>query len=330
MSASGERSASAGFSGPYFHATAFTPHIMWEASAALAPALAAAWFIFGLHAIITTLWCIGFCVLFESLFDLALKRRPRIADGSAFLAGLLFAFNLPPAAPWYVCATGSFVAVVVVKGVFGGLGKNIFNPALAARAFCMAVFSLELSDYVAPVKSFFSMDAVTSATPLSIIKSGGLDALAAEFGDTGSLLMQCIIGDRSGCLGETSIVALCIGGIYLLWRGIITWHVPIAMIATAGTFALIAGHSAPFGLVHVLSGGLVLGAFFMATDYATAPIYPLGKIIFGIGCGLILMTIRLYGVYPEGCMFSILIMNMFTPLIDRLTLPRRYGEGKRN
>ena len=314
--------------GPYLHANAFTPHIMWETSAALAPALVAAWFIFGLNAIITTLWCIGFCVLFEAAFDLALKRRPRIGDGSAFLAGLLFAFNLPPATSWLICAIGSLVAVVVIKGIFGGLGKNIFNPALAARAFCMAVFPFELSQYASPVKSFISMDAVASATPLTILKSGGIEALIAQFGDTGRLFMHLFSGDRGGCIGETSIAALCIGGIFLLWRGIISWHVPVAMIATAGTVAFFAGHSASFALVHLLSGGLLLGAFFMATDYVTSPVYPLGKIIFGAGCGLILMTIRLHGAYPEGCMFSILIMNIFTPLIDRLTVPRRYGAGK--
>ena len=330
MGTPGMNAAPYPIAGPYLHANAFTPHIMWETSAALAPTLIAAWFIFGLNAIITTLWCIGFCVLFEALFDLALKRRPRIGDGSAFLAGLLFAFNLPPAAPWLVCAVGSLVAVVVIKGIFGGLGKNSFNPALAARAFCMAVFPFALSQYPAPVHSFINMDAVASATPLAVIKSGGIDALVSEFGDTGSIVMHFIAGDRGGCIGETSIAALCIGGIFLLWRGIISWHVPVAMIVTAGIFALIAGHSASYALVHLLSGGLVLGAFFMATDYVTSPVYPLGKIIFGAGCGLILMTIRLYGTYPEGCMFSILIMNMFTPLIDRLTVWRRYGAGKRS
>jgi electron transport complex protein RnfD len=329
MAAPGMNAAPYPIAGPYLHASAFTQHIMWETSAALAPAFIAAWFVFGLNAIITTAWCIGFCVVFETSFDLALKRRPRIADGSAFLAGLLFAFNLPPATPWLVCAVGSLVAVVVIKGIFGGLGKNIFNPALAARALCMAVFPFELSQYTAPVKSFISTDAVASATPLTLVKSGGIDALLSEFGDTGSVIMHFLLGDRGGCIGETSIAALCIGGIFLIWRGIISWHVPVSMIAVAGTIALFTGHGAAYALVQVLSGGLVLGAFFMATDYVTSPTYPLGKIIFGAGCGIILMTIRLYGVYPEGCMFSILFMNIFTPLIDRLTVPRRYGARKR-
>jgi electron transport complex protein RnfD len=321
--------AAAPSSGPYLHANIYTPRIMWEASAALAPAFIAAWYFFGIPALITTAWCIGSCMAGEALFDLTYRRRPRVMDGSAFLTGLLLAFNLPPSTPWYVCVSGSFVAVVAAKGIFGGLGKNIFNPALAARAFCMAAFPMALGSYTLTVKSFTSLDAIAAATPLLTLKFRGFDALASDCGGNGALLMQLLTGDRSGCIGETSIIALCIGGVFLLWRGIISWHIPVSMIVAAGTVALIIGHHPLYALVHVLSGGLVLGAFFMATDYITSPTYPLGKIIFGAGCGIILMIIRLYGVYPEGCMFSILIMNIFSPLIDRLTVPRRYGVNKR-
>jgi electron transport complex protein RnfD len=302
---------------------------MWEVIAALSPALIAAWYFFGLPALINTAWCIGCCLACEALFDLVRRRHIRIADGSAFLTGLLLAFNLPPSAPWHVCVSGSFVAVIAAKGIFGGLGKNIFNPALAARAFCMAAFPMELGSYSIPVKSFTSLDAIAAATPLLTLKFRGLDALASDCGGNGPLLAQLFLGDRSGCIGETSVIALCIGGIFLICRRIISWHIPVSMIAAAGIVSLIIGHNPLLALVHVLSGGLILGAFFMATDCVTSPTYPMGKVIFGAGCGIILMTIRLYGIYPEGCMFSILIMNIFAPLIDRLTVPRRYGVGNR-
>jgi Na+-translocating ferredoxin:NAD+ oxidoreductase subunit D len=322
--------AAAQSSGPYLHVNAFTPHIMWEASAALVPAFIVAWYFFGIPALITIGWCIGSCLAYEAFFDLICRRHPRVMDGSAFLTGLLLAFNLPPATEWYVCVAGSFVASIAAKGLFGGLGKNIFNPALAARAFCMAAFPVTLGTYTLTVKSFISTDAIATATPLLTLKFRGFDALTDEYGGIGTLLSQLLIGDRSGCIGETCIIALCIGGVYLIVRGIISWHIPVSMIAAAGTVALIAGHNPLFALVHLLSGGLILGAFFMATDYVTSPNYKLGKIIFGAGCGIILMIIRLYGIYPEGCMFSILIMNIFTPLIDRLTVPRRYGVKKRS
>ncbi|MBN2037982.1 MAG: RnfABCDGE type electron transport complex subunit D [Chitinispirillaceae bacterium] len=204
--------------GPYIHANIYTPHIMWEVSAALAPALLAAWFFFGLNALVIVCWCTGFCVLFEAAYDHAIKKQIRIGDGSAFLAGLLLAFNLPPFTPWYVCAVGSFVAMVIVKSLFGGLGQNLFNPALAGRAFCMAVFPVTLATYTAPVRSFVSFDAITTATPLAVVKNQGIDALVVQFSDTSHLISQLVLGDRGGCTGETSIIALLIGGVYLIGR----------------------------------------------------------------------------------------------------------------
>ena len=315
--------------GPYYQLPEATAAIIGQVVVALVPAVIAGWFFFGIHALSTIAQCIVFSVAFEAGFDFCIGRSPRIADGSAFLAGLLLACNLPPLSPWYVCAAGSFAAIVVVKGMYGGLGKNIFNPVLAGRAFCMAAFPAALSAYVIPVRSFLAADALTGATPLAVLKTKGMAALIAGFGDTAHLSLQLLLGNRGGSIGETSAIALIAGGAFLLIRGIITWHIPVSMIVTTGLIAFASGLHVDGAMVHCMSGGLLLGAFFMATDYTTAPVYPLGKIIFGMGCAAILMTIRLWGAYPEGCMFGILIMNIFTPTIDRITFPRRFGEIKR-
>ena len=314
--------------GPYYHANDSTPRIMADVAIACLPAALCGWFFFGVSAFIAMLVCVIGSVGFEILFDLCLKRRFRAGDCSALVTGLLLAFVLPPAVPWYVCVTGSFVAIVIIKGLFGGLGKNIFNPALAARAFLVVLFPIALSSYSAPIHAFLSFDATTAATPLSIIKTKGIAAFASGFGDAGGLYLKLLIGDRGGCIGETSALALVLGGVYMMARRIISWHTPVAMIATAGLIAFLTGGHMSGVIVHVLSGGLMLGAFFMATDYVTAPQFPFGKIIFGIGCGAILMVIRLWGTFPEGCMFGILIMNIFTPVIDRYTVPKPFGAVK--
>ena len=317
--------------GPFVHGSQYTRQIMWDVALALAPASVCACYFFGLAAFLTIVLCVVSSLVFEAATDLFLGRKIRISDGSAFVTGLLFAFNLPAqAAPWYVCVMGSFIAIVVVKAFFGGLGKNIFNPALVARLVCMAIFPVALSSFGAPVHSFALLDGIAAATPLSILKTDGAHTLVTGFGTIQSLYHHLLIGDHAGSLGETSIVALFIGGVYLLIRKIISWHIPVAMIATVGIVAAGAGFcgvQSGVPIIHMLSGGLFLGAFFMATDYVTAPVYPIGKIIFGIGCGLLIMVIRLWGTYPEGCMFAILAMNIVVPLIDRNTVPRRFGSS---
>jgi len=238
-------------------------------------------------------------------------RRITIGDGSAVVAGLLLAFVLPSRLPWWMAAVGSFFAVVIVKQLFGGLGNNIFNPALAGRAFLLASFPIYMTSWVRP------FDAVSCATPLAIVKE--------NLSGTMPSLWDLFIGKTAGCLGETSAVALLIGAGFLFWRKIITWHIPFTYIGTVTILSWVFGRDPLFS---VLAGGLVLGAFFMAVDPVTSPMTAKGQIIFGVGCGIVTVVIRQWGGYPEGVCYSILLMNALVPLIDRYTKPRRLGEQK--
>lgn len=290
---------------------------MWLVILSLVPAGIAGVFIFGSNA----LWVIIFGVLSalatEGILEKLTKNKVRIFDGSAFLTGLLLAYNLPPSAPLWMPVAGSFFAIAIGKFVFGGLGKNIFNPALAGRAFLMASWPKHMTDFTLP----FHYDAVTSATPLAMLKEGKLIEKISY--------LDLFLGKRGGCIGEVCILALLIGAAFLLLRGYITWHIPVTYIATTGLFIYIFGGPAGFfsgdWLFHILSGGLVLGAFFMATDYVTSPLAAKGQIIFGIGCGLLTAIIRIWGGYPEGASYAILMMNATVPLIDRYVRPRIYG-----
>jgi electron transport complex protein RnfD len=287
---------------------------------------------FGPRALFVTTLCIITAVLSEYIYQKSLKKRVTISDGSAFLTGLLLGMNLPPSLPFYIPIVGSFVAIIITKQLFGGLGYNIFNPALIGRAFLLISWPRAMTIWSEPTAAFVALDAKTTATPLGILKEEGLGKLIEVFGDKFNLYTQLLIGNRAGSLGETSVIALLLGAAFLLYKGYITWHIPLSYLATVGIIAWIFGGDKGIftgdPLVHLLSGGLILGAFFMATDYVTCPSVRKGQIIFGIGCGAITMLIRLKGGYPEGVMFAILLMNCFAPLIDRNVKTKQFGAVK--
>jgi electron transport complex protein RnfD len=321
---------------PHVRSEETIARIMWSVNLALLPAFIAAFYYFGPRALFVTSLCIGTSVLSEYLFQKALKKKVTINDGSAFLTGLLLGMNLPPNLPLYIPVTGSFVAIVIAKQLFGGLGYNIFNPALIGRAFLLVTWPRAMTIWREPTAAFLALDAKTTATPLGILKEEGIGKLIEEFGTRGNLYLNLLIGNRAGSLGETSVILLLIGAAFLLYKRYITWHIPVSFLATVGVLAWVfGGDSGLFRgdpLIHLLSGGLILGAFFMATDYVTCPSLRKGQIIFGIGCGAITMLIRLKGGYPEGVMFAILLMNCFAPLIDRGVKREPFGtikEGKK-
>ncbi len=339
---------------PHLKSESSVTGIMWMVVLALMPAAVYSVFIFGLHALIVMGAAVAAAVAAEALFQFIMKKRVTVTDGSAVITGLLVAMNVPPDSPAWMSVIGSFFAVIIVKQVFGGLGYNIFNPALGARAFLMASWPVYMTtkwhnfseDNVLaqgirntidlPDRAF---DAVTGSTPLGVIKEAPkfLAEYNLSFSDIQELVLSremfqsLFFGNIGGCIGETSVVMLLIGGIFLLARRVITWHIPVTYIGTVAALAyvyyLIIG-SPPahlMALFHTLSGGLFLGAFFMATDMVTSPVSPKGMIIFGIGCGVITFVIRIWGGYPEGVSYSILLMNAAVPIIDRLTKPKVFG-----
>lgn len=309
-----------------------TPHILWMVNASLAPAAVMSAYFFGLRAVFIMGLCIGTSVLCEYLYQKMLRKKITINDGSAFLTGLLLVFNLPPAAPFYIPILGALVAIILTKQLFGGLGFNIFNPALMGRAFLMLSFPKIMTTWSAPTTPFIGIDAVTCATPLGIMKMEGIDKLITMFNGKANLYLQLLVGNRGGCIGETCIIVLLIGAGFLLLKRYISWHIPVSYLGTAALIAWIFGGKGGFftgdPIVHLLSGGIVLGAFFMATDYVTSPAIKTGQILFGVGCGFITMLIRLKGGYPEGVMYSIIIMNCFAPLIDRGFRSKVFGARK--
>jgi len=303
-------------SSPHLHNDNSVAKAMRDVSIALMPVLLASLYFFGLAAAKVIITCILAAVVSEIVAQKIMKKEVTINDGSAVVTGLLLAFCLPSTLPLWMAAIGAVVAIIIGKQMFGGLGNNIFNPALIGRAVLLASWPVAMTSWVAP------LDGITMATPLGIFKQG---AIAEQLPS----LWNLFIGNVGGSLGETCSVALILGGIYLLYRGQIDWRIPFSYIGTVFVFALIVGIFIGEGfwypLFHLLSGGLLLGAFFMATDWVTSPITPKGKIIFGIGCGLLTVIIRLKGGYPEGVCYSILLMNMITPLIDRYTKARVFG-----
>lgn len=321
---------------PHIKSEETVSRIMWTVSLSLLPAFVMAVYFFGPRALFITALCIISAVLSEYFLQKALKRKIAINDGSAFLTGLLLGMNLP-ASLWsfnpftiHVPIIGSFVAIVITKQLFGGLGYNIFNPALIGRAFLMMSWPRAMTIWNEPTAVFVGLDAKTTATPLGILKEEGIGKLIEVFGDKINLYAQLFVGHRAGSIGETSIIALLIGAALLIYRGYITWHIPISFLGTAAVLAWAFGGKGT-GLftgdpiLHLLSGGLILGTFFMATDYVTCPSVKKGQIIFGIGCGALTILIRLKGGYPEGVMFAILLMNCFTPLIDRTMKSKVFG-----
>lgn len=297
-------------SSPHIRSKEDTSVIMRDVVIALIPALIASVYYFGMDALILTLISIVTAVVTEGLIQKIIKVPVRIYDGSAVVTGMLLAFNLPPTAPWWLAVIGSAFAIAIVKLAFGGIGQNFMNPALAARAFLLASWGTRMTTFEWP-------DIVGTATPLEMLAAGG---------EVPSY-MDLFLGNVAGVLGETSALAILIGGAYLLYRGVISWRVPVIYLGTVAVITLIAGSDPVY---HLLSGGLMLGAFFMATDYSSSPVTAKGQVIFALGCGILTSVIRLWGGYPEGVSYSILLMNVATPLIDKYTRPRVYGEVKAN
>ncbi|MCL4537781.1 MAG: RnfABCDGE type electron transport complex subunit D [Nitrospirae bacterium] len=321
---------------PHIKSEETTSRIMWSVTASLLPATIMGAYFFGPRAIFTVAISIIAAVLSEYIFQKALNRKIAVSDGSAVLTGLLLGMNLPPSVPFYIPIIGSFVAIIITKQLFGGLGFNVFNPALIGRAFLLISFPKLMTIWKEPTAAFVHLDAKTTATPLGILKEEGVAKLMEVFGDKINLYTQLFVGHRAGSIGETSAIALLIGAAFLLYRGYISWHIPASFLGTAAVIAWIFGGLSGKGgalfagdpIVHLLSGGMLLGAFFMATDYVTCPSVKKGQILFGIGCGFLTMLIRLKGGYPEGVMFAILIINCFSPLIDRGFKTRVFGAIK--
>jgi electron transport complex protein RnfD len=310
---------------PHVHSGDSVKKNMYGVLIALVPAFIASLVVFGMGALIVTLTSVAACVFFEwAIVKFLLKKDTcTVCDGSAILTGVLLAFNLPSNMPLWIIIIGALFAIGVGKMSFGGLGCNPFNPALVGRVFLLLSFPVQMTSW--PVAAQF--DAITAATPLALIKAGNFKALP----DTLSLLLgNGAVGVGAGCIGEVSELALIIGLIYMLWKKIITWHVPVSILLTVFVFAGIMHWINPTEfaspLYHLASGGLLLGACFMATDYVTSPMNHRGMLIYGVCIGLLTVIIRLFGAYPEGMSFAILIMNAFTPLINTYVKPKRFGE----
>jgi len=296
----------------------------------LVPAFIASNLIFGARAALVVLVCVATCVLSEWIYQKSMKKPVTITDCSAIITGVLLAFNLPPAIPLWQAAFGSSVAIILVKQLFGGLGKNFANPAITARIVMFLAFSVTMTTWVLPLDGVtgatpLALDGVAGATPLALDGVTGATPLALlSMGETEALpgLGNMFLGLRGGCLGETSALALLIGGIYLVIKRVITWHTPVAYIATVFLFTALLGLDPVY---HILSGGLILGAVFMATDYVTSPLTGPGKLVFGLGAGLFTVIFRVYGSFPEGVSFAILLMNIITPYINRFTATKPLG-----
>lgn len=308
---------------PHVRTASTVSEIMLDVIIALLPALIAGVIIFGYRASILAAVCVVSCVFFEWAWCKLIKKPVSIGDLSAVVTGLLLAMNLPVTLPLWMAVIGSLFAIVVVKQFFGGIGNNFMNPALAARAFLLTSWAQEMTKWAAPFSKLHiwnNTDAVTTATPLVLRNMDGAEIPS---------YLNMFLGNIGGCIGEVSALAILIGAAYLLWRRVIDWKIPLSYIATVAVITYVFGGGELFTgnpLYHLLSGGLLLGAFFMATDYTTTPYTPKGQIIFGIGCGVLTAVIRLWGGYPEGVSYSILLMNVASPLIDRVTAPKRFGQ----
>jgi len=320
-------------SSPHIKGAETTASIMAAVIIALLPALCWAVYVFGFRALTLTVISVVSCVVSELLYQVIMKKRVTAGDLSAVVTGMLIAFNLPVNTPLWAPVIGSVFAIVIVKQLFGGIGKNIVNPALAARIFMflsfnfMAVYHDAAAAKLPAFDINVSADVVAGATPLSLeyLKQGRLPEIS---------FFDMFLGwQKGGCIGEISVLLLVVGGLFLMWRRVISWHIPLSYIASVAllTYFFPKGSDGiAFATAEILSGGLVLGAFFMATDYATSPINKNGKLIFGLGCGLITVFIRYFGAYPEGVSFAIMIMNLFVWYIDKLTKPVKFGGNAKN
>ncbi|MDD5926565.1 MAG: RnfABCDGE type electron transport complex subunit D [Firmicutes bacterium] len=311
-------------SAPHLVTNMDTTRIMLMVLIGLAPSFLVSIYVFGARVITLTLVCIAASIFFEWAWNKLMHKTQTVGDLSAAVTGTLIAFNVPSGLPYWIAIVGCFVAIIVVKQLFGGMGKNIVNPAITARIVLFISFATEMTTWPLPK---MAADATSTATPLGVLAEGG-----AELPSN----MQMFLGFIGGSMGEVSAIALLIGGLFLIWKKIISPIIPCCFIGTVFVFALIyyaatgEGDALEMAVFHILAGGVMLGAFFMATDYVTSPLLPMGKVIFGIGCGLITMIIRLWGQYPEGVSFSILIMNCLTPLIENFCQKRLYGGAKKN
>ncbi len=311
-------------SSPHVNSEETIPKIMYGVVLALVPAMLGAAVFFGINAILLMLTCVAACVLTEYVFQRARNKEITVRDGSAIITGILLALVLPPDFSLLSAILGSVVAIALGKHVFGGLGYNIFNPALVGRAFLQATYPVDMTTWTDPLsRSFLALspasDAVTAATPLAAMKFSG-ESVA---------WWKMLVGYTGGCLGETSVLLILLGGAYLVYKKYLDWRIPVSFIGTVfllGTlFWLVKPNQYPQPMFHVFAGGLMLGAVFMATDMVTSPVTPIGTWIFGVGAGLLVIIIRLFGGLPEGVMFSILIMNGITPLLNRYTRPKVFG-----
>ena len=310
---------------PHIHSGDSIERNMYHVLIALIPAFLVALYVFKLDALLITLSAVVFCVLFEYVIvKYLIKKTPSAFDGSAIITGVLLAFNVPSNLPLWILALGCLFAIGVVKLSFGGLGNNIFNPAIAGRIFLLISFPAQMTTWPAPAIAE-ATDAVSSATVLGVLKHSP-ELLPS--------MQQMFFGIEAGSIGEMSALAILIGLIYMIWKKVITWHIPLSIIVTVAIFSGVIYIINPIELynpiIHLASGGLMLGACFMATDYVTSPMTKNGMIIYGVGIGFITMAIRLWGAYPEGVSFAILLMNAFTPLINSYTSPKRFGEVIKN
>ena len=298
---------------PHIRDNATTSTIMRDVLIGLAPAMIAAVVIFGFRALLMTAVCVAACIIFEYGTERILGRENTISDLSAVVTGVILSFNLPVQLPLWMAVVGCFFAIVIVKQLFGGIGNNFANPAIAARIFLLLSFSQPMTTWL-QVEGGRAVQGVYVATPLALISAG----------DTANLpsVMEMLLGTRGGCMGETCAIALILGGVYMIWKKVITPTIPLAFIGGVFVLSLLFGVNPVYEL---LGGGLMLGAFFMATDYTTSPITEKGKIIFGLGCALITMVIRVFGSYPEGVSYSILLMNIITPHINRMVRNKAFG-----
>ena len=304
-------------SSPHFNGGRTTQNIMLDVIIALVPAMVASVILFGFRAAVVILTCVATCVLSEYLCRRVMKRPQTVGDLSCVVTGILLALNLPVTINPLIAVFGGVVAIVVVKQMFGGIGQNFVNPALTARIILLNSFPSRMTHWVQPFDYTATADAITTATPLGILKEGAGEALPSY--------LDLFLGNNAGCLGETCALAILIGGVYLIARRVISPVIPVTYLATAALFSALFGRDPLFDL---LSGGLLLGAFFMATDYTTSPVTKTGQLIFGLGCGLLTVFIRYFGSYPEGVCYSIMIMNLVVALIDKAVKPSRFGVVK--
>ncbi len=315
-------------SSPHYRAKSSVRRIMLDVIIAMLPIVVASVILFGWRALAITVLSVACCAVFESLFDWVTKKPNTVSDLSCIVTGMLFAFNVPVSVPYWLVVVGTFIAIVIAKMLFGGLGKNFANPALVGRAAVMVAWPQLMTFWIEPFSDGVSVlggvDAVSSATPLSVLKSSGTLP-------QGLRVLDLFLGKTGGCLGEVCTAAILVGAVYLLIRRVISWRVPVAYLGTVAIITFLFPLNGPsfdvqYMLAQLCSGGLMLGAFFMATDYTTCPVTRKGMLIYGVGCGLLTVLFRYFSGYSEGVSYAILLMNVFTFAIDRATAPRRFGE----